>query len=658
MSFEKQKIQYYPIAPITDFVLTEHTNNLYKQVANSSIDLAKKCAEKINEVINSFNELAKEKWEKIHEQDGSIRSAILYMKDNLLNTVDSLLKTKGDEMMDNAVKEYLGTLKAELDHVEKRLNNLLGNVTSGSTSLDAEVIDIRVDINGVNHDSAGVSIRANQKKNISYISEGNLNNFHGINQYSIVLGKVLNTPENKTGFVDIQSYRSSDNVYWTVQKWNTQDGTSYIRVYRNGWSEWLSLSKPNSVNITKSLDEYVEDSLFAYVPGNTAGSPVVYGGLLDVQVYKVPNTTTKMITQIYYAYGINRIYFRTNIGGNWKDWLPMNPLFDKKDYTYIDNTKDLNDFTDNFYGVALGTAKNTPENDTALIEVQRHGSTVSTTYWTRQTWWSLNTGNVYNRILIPNGSWSKWTKEGGTGGNSVLSGKKVVFMGDSILGNKRDATGIVKQFETLTGATCFNFAFGGTRAKTRNDNNFNTWGQFDGETLISSICNHNFEGQNYAVNTADDFLYYFGSTLEEIKSFDFSTVDYLVINWGTNDWSGNVNHEEYCEAINNIIQMISSYYPNIITIIMTPTIRFFYNEDSDEIISSSDYNFERSDGMVLQDFINDSIITNRYNTQIIDTYNIGINTFNVNGFFTAPDYTHHNANGCKRIATYLAKHIC
>lgn len=28
-----QQKQYFPIAPITDFVLLEHTNNLYKQVA-------------------------------------------------------------------------------------------------------------------------------------------------------------------------------------------------------------------------------------------------------------------------------------------------------------------------------------------------------------------------------------------------------------------------------------------------------------------------------------------------------------------------------------------------------------------------------------------------------------------------------------------------
>ena len=54
-----QKKQYFPIAPITDFVLSEHTNNLYKQVANSSIDLTKRVADKVNEIIKSFNELSR-----------------------------------------------------------------------------------------------------------------------------------------------------------------------------------------------------------------------------------------------------------------------------------------------------------------------------------------------------------------------------------------------------------------------------------------------------------------------------------------------------------------------------------------------------------------------------------------------------------------------
>lgn len=117
-----QKKQYFPIAPITDFVLSEHSNNLYKQVANSSIDLTKRVADKVNEIIKSFNELAKEKWEKIHEQDGTIRAAILYMKDNLINTIYNLFKTLKDSgELDDIITQ--ATIE-ELHTIVKRLENL------------------------------------------------------------------------------------------------------------------------------------------------------------------------------------------------------------------------------------------------------------------------------------------------------------------------------------------------------------------------------------------------------------------------------------------------------------------------------------------------------------------------------------------------------
>ena len=158
------------IKPIENFCLSEHTNNLYKKEAGSAIALARDVAKKLNEVILAFNELAKNKWEKIHEQDGKIRKAILYMKDNLLNTINTLLNTKGDEMIDNAVKEYLGTLKQDINLLSTRLNNLLGSIKEGSTTLDAELIDLRVDIEGITYASAGESIRQQIHKRTAYAS--------------------------------------------------------------------------------------------------------------------------------------------------------------------------------------------------------------------------------------------------------------------------------------------------------------------------------------------------------------------------------------------------------------------------------------------------------------------------------------------------------
>ena len=50
-----------------------------------------------------------------------------------------------------------------VNSLQTQLNNLLGNVVSGSTTLDAEVIDIRVGYDGNTYQSAGIGLRSMMK---------------------------------------------------------------------------------------------------------------------------------------------------------------------------------------------------------------------------------------------------------------------------------------------------------------------------------------------------------------------------------------------------------------------------------------------------------------------------------------------------------------
>jgi len=86
---------------IKHFMLPEHTNELYKNEAISSISLTKEVASKINELVDAYNKLNQTNYEKIQEQDGKIAKGILYMKDNIKNTVEDLLD----------ILEYSGELK-------------------------------------------------------------------------------------------------------------------------------------------------------------------------------------------------------------------------------------------------------------------------------------------------------------------------------------------------------------------------------------------------------------------------------------------------------------------------------------------------------------------------------------------------------------------
>lgn len=75
---------------IEHFMLPEHTNNLYKNEAISSIELTKNVADKINEIVEAINTLSQTdlKWKQ--EQEGRIRKGVVYMKDNLLNSIQDL----------------------------------------------------------------------------------------------------------------------------------------------------------------------------------------------------------------------------------------------------------------------------------------------------------------------------------------------------------------------------------------------------------------------------------------------------------------------------------------------------------------------------------------------------------------------------------------
>lgn len=78
---------------IKEFILPEHANRLYKQEAASSFALTEAVAKKINELVSAYNVLLEGNIAKEQEQDGRISKAVLFMKDNLINSIHELFET-------------------------------------------------------------------------------------------------------------------------------------------------------------------------------------------------------------------------------------------------------------------------------------------------------------------------------------------------------------------------------------------------------------------------------------------------------------------------------------------------------------------------------------------------------------------------------------
>ena len=88
---------------ITKFNLPEHSNNLYKEEAISSIGLTHEIATKINELIEAYNRLSETDLEWKQTQEGYIRKGVLFMKDNILNSIQELLDLVGVKLIKETV---------------------------------------------------------------------------------------------------------------------------------------------------------------------------------------------------------------------------------------------------------------------------------------------------------------------------------------------------------------------------------------------------------------------------------------------------------------------------------------------------------------------------------------------------------------------------
>lgn len=103
---------------IEHYMLPKVTEDLYRNEAISSIALTKGIAEKINAIIDVLNEIENEHLDKFQEQDGKINKAIIYIKDNLANTINDLLNIMRDNgELDSIISEVLNTLSSKIDAI-------------------------------------------------------------------------------------------------------------------------------------------------------------------------------------------------------------------------------------------------------------------------------------------------------------------------------------------------------------------------------------------------------------------------------------------------------------------------------------------------------------------------------------------------------------
>lgn len=512
------------------------------------------------------------------------------------------------------------------------------------------------------------------------VSSGDLNTHVNPEFILVTNSSVANLPVNENLYCMTRNLVISSTNIWLMQTaWTLNGRRQFIRTGRNRngsvtWNDWHTVGDESTIIVRSDNDANSYTTPGTWVLGATTSNvpsilaPAVL--MLSVEGYEDDNGSMYLL-QTLTAINSNVIYTRTIYSS--RDDIVFNPwqqasingigFLNASDY-------DLDDYVDSGSYVVVGKAVvNCPTSGIGLLSIKNFNSTTgNNTRWVLQEWVDYVDRTVYvrtTRFIDSINEWNAWARVSGESvtpggaGESVLTGRNVVFLGDSIFGNNQSSTGIANLFSDLTGANVANFAFGGTRACKRGGSSANdqAWAEFDGRSIAEAIATNDYSGMEGALtgSSMTGVPNYFSASVAKLKQYNWAECDYIVTDWGTNDYTASETVDDYTAALKYIIETILGAYPNIVFVMVTPFMRFF--DMSNGIFE--DANEHTIGGQTLTDFVEATQVLSDtpYFLQVVDCYRIGINKLTRTNFFSNGDWTHHNENGRLRVATYLAAEI-
>lgn len=227
-------------------------------------------------------------------------------------------------------------------------------------------------------------------------------------------------------------------------------------------------------------------------------------------------------------------------------------------------------------------------------------------------------------------------------GMPLLSGRKVVVFGDSIIGMTRDQTSVPAYAAAYTGAEVYNVGFGGCRMAVHPTSGYAAFSMW---TLADAVASGNYTLQDAQASNGSD---YFPEQLALLKTINFSGVDMIVIHYGTNDFAANVTIDNtsddddtatLCGALRYSLRKLMTVFPKIRIFVSVPIYRKWGSTGAETYTNSS--------GKKLRDFCEALVgVADEFNCPVIDGYKtLGINTINDSAF--SSDGTHLNDHGRK-----------
>jgi len=197
--------------------------SVYDEEALTALELAGRTATKMNQTVEAFNELEKETGEHLNAQDKDIQNqkdVVIpeRIKDEVQNQIDN-------GTFDQSIASYMGNLN-------ERLDNFLENTPTGSTSLDAEVLDVRVGFNGKTYESAGASVR--EQNEVVFEKADRFSKFYNHFKVSRTDGYLRVSDDMTLTYADLTTYASL-----TSELISCSEGDKFS-VVGTGWGEGVN----------------------------------------------------------------------------------------------------------------------------------------------------------------------------------------------------------------------------------------------------------------------------------------------------------------------------------------------------------------------------------------------------------------------------------
>ena len=233
-------------------------------------------------------------------------------------------------------------------------------------------------------------------------------------------------------------------------------------------------------------------------------------------------------------------------------------------------------------------------------------------------------------------------------GKPILTGKKVVFFGDSIFGMTRDATSVPAWAANYTGATVYNVGFGGCRMSVHPTSGYAAFSMW---ALADAVATGTYTIQDTQAASGQD---YFASQLAILKSIDFGAVDAIVIHYGTNDFAGGVNIDNktndadtstLCGALRYAVRKLLGAYPKIKIYVSLPIYRTWGSVGAET--------YTNTNGAKLREFCTAMAdVAVDFNCPVIDGYKkLCVNAINASAYLS--DGTHLTEHGRRAFGEYI-----